>query len=62
MKIMKSNRRQFRQTKPDWLTNLTEYAFTIHMELGLLITGGGLPKQIEEHFDRLISRRVLVKV
>jgi phosphatidylserine/phosphatidylglycerophosphate/cardiolipin synthase-like enzyme len=29
--------------------NLTEYAFTINMELGLLITGGNLPAQVENH-------------
>ena len=33
--------------------NLTEYAFTINMELGLLVTGGSLPKQIEERFLHL---------
>jgi len=35
--------------------NLTEYAFTINMELGLLVTGGDLPGTIEQHFDRLIK-------
>jgi phosphatidylserine/phosphatidylglycerophosphate/cardiolipin synthase-like enzyme len=35
--------------------NLTEYAFTINMELGVLVTGGKLPGQVQEHFDRLIS-------
>ena len=34
--------------------NLTEYAFTINMELGLLITGGTLPEQVERHFNHLI--------
>ncbi|HEY6331055.1 MAG TPA: DISARM system phospholipase D-like protein DrmC [Blastocatellia bacterium] len=38
--------------------NLTEYAFTINMELGLLVTGGNLPRSIEEHFDRLVSSGV----
>jgi phosphatidylserine/phosphatidylglycerophosphate/cardiolipin synthase-like enzyme len=50
----------------EWLflssANLTEHAFTINMELGLLIQGGQLPKQIEQHFDRLIAKKVLVKV
>jgi phosphatidylserine/phosphatidylglycerophosphate/cardiolipin synthase-like enzyme len=36
--------------------NLTDYAFTINMELGLLITGGDLPNRIERHFDRLIDQ------
>ena len=35
--------------------NLTEYAFTINAELGVLITGGELPGQVESQFDRLIS-------
>lgn len=39
--------------------NLTEYAFTVNMELGLLITGGDLPNQVEQHFDRLIQTGVL---
>ena len=42
--------------------NLTEHAFTINMELGVLLTGGYLPMQIEAHFDRLISTGVLEKV
>ncbi len=42
--------------------NLTEYAFTINMELGLLVTGGPLPCQVEEQFDRLIGTGVLVRV
>jgi phosphatidylserine/phosphatidylglycerophosphate/cardiolipin synthase-like enzyme len=39
--------------------NLTEYAFTINMELGVLVTGGELPAQVQEHFDRLIGTGVL---
>lgn len=35
--------------------NFTEYAFTINMELGLLVTGGKLPGQVEWHFERLIE-------
>jgi hypothetical protein len=42
--------------------NLTEYAFTINMELGLLVTGGNLPRQVQEHFDRLIEAGVLARV
>ncbi len=42
--------------------NLTEYAFTLNMELGLLVTGGDAPGQVECHFDRLIGEQVLVKV
>jgi len=50
----------------EWLflssANLTEHAFTINMELGLLIHGGQLPKQKKQHFDRLIAKKMLVKV
>ncbi len=35
--------------------NFTEYAFTINMELGLLVTGGKLPQQVDRHFERLIE-------
>ena len=42
--------------------NLTEYAFTINMELGLLMTGGTLPEQVERQFDRLIGTGVLATV
>jgi phosphatidylserine/phosphatidylglycerophosphate/cardiolipin synthase-like enzyme len=42
--------------------NLTEYAFTLNMELGLLISGGSLPVQVEGQFDRLIQTGVLARV
>lgn len=42
--------------------NFTEYAFTINMELGLLVTGGKLPGQVERHFERLIEAGELAKV
>jgi phosphatidylserine/phosphatidylglycerophosphate/cardiolipin synthase-like enzyme len=42
--------------------NFTEYAFTINMELGLLVTGGKLPGQVEQHFDRLIQAEILAMV
>ncbi len=41
--------------------NLTEYAFSLNMELGLLVTGGDLPIRIETHFDRLIEASVLAR-
>lgn len=41
--------------------NLTEYAFTINMELGVLMTGGKLPAQVQEHFDRLIGTGVFAQ-
>lgn len=42
--------------------NLTEYAFTINMELGLLVTGGSLPEDVERHFDRLVAGGIVAKV
>jgi phosphatidylserine/phosphatidylglycerophosphate/cardiolipin synthase-like enzyme len=42
--------------------NLTGYAFTINMELGVLVTGGKLPAQVQEHFDRLVTTSILTKV
>jgi phosphatidylserine/phosphatidylglycerophosphate/cardiolipin synthase-like enzyme len=39
--------------------NLTENAFTLNMEMGVLISGGPLPAQAERHFDRLIDAGVL---
>lgn len=39
--------------------NLTEYAFTVNIELGLLVTGGELPGKVENHFDRLIQNGIL---
>ncbi len=42
--------------------NLTDYALTINMELGLLITDGELPNRIERHFDRLIDSGTLEKL
>ena|SRR2546423_4039828 len=42
--------------------NLTEYAFTLNMELGLLITGGSLPEQVEKHFEQMLQKGILVKL
>lgn len=42
--------------------NFTEYAFTITMELGLLVTGGKLPGQVERHFERLVTSGMLLRV
>jgi PLD-like domain len=42
--------------------NLTDYAFSINMELGLLDKGGALPGRVETHFDQLIERGVLARV
>ena len=42
--------------------NLTEYAMHLNMELGVLITGGKLPVQVEAHFSSLIDRGVIREV
>lgn len=42
--------------------NFTEYAFTINMELGLLVTGGKLPGKVREHFDRMMTTGILARV
>lgn len=43
----------------EWLflssANLTRQAFTINMELGMLVRGGSMPTRIEHQFDRLIA-------
>lgn len=42
----------------EWLflssANLTQQAFTINMELGMLVRGGSVPKRVEQQFNRLI--------
>ncbi len=39
--------------------NLTKYAFSLNMELGVLITGGNAPAQVEDHFWRMIESSIL---
>jgi phosphatidylserine/phosphatidylglycerophosphate/cardiolipin synthase-like enzyme len=43
----------------EWLflssANLTQQAFTINMELGMLVRGGTIPMRVEEQFERLIQ-------
>lgn len=39
--------------------NLTEYAFTKNMELGLLVEGGDVPRRVQAHLEALITGRVL---
>jgi phosphatidylserine/phosphatidylglycerophosphate/cardiolipin synthase-like enzyme len=41
--------------------NLTEYALTLNMEMGVLITGGQLPQQVAQHILAMIKDRTLVK-
>ncbi len=42
--------------------NLTKYAFSLNMELGLLITGGKSPRQIETLFETLVASGTLSRV
>jgi phosphatidylserine/phosphatidylglycerophosphate/cardiolipin synthase-like enzyme len=42
--------------------NLTEYAMTLNMEMGVLLRDGELPKQVELHFARLIDTGILEPV
>ncbi len=39
--------------------NLTEYAMTLNMELGVLVKDGPLPRDVESHFERLIQQGIL---
>ncbi len=38
--------------------NLTEYAMTLNMEMGLLVHGGPLPAQVETHLEQLVEQGV----
>jgi len=40
--------------------NLTHYALSLNMELGVLIRGGKLPSQVVQHFDDLVHMGKLV--
>jgi phosphatidylserine/phosphatidylglycerophosphate/cardiolipin synthase-like enzyme len=42
--------------------NLTEYAMNLNMELGVIIRGGELPNQIDEHYAELVIKKVLTKL
>jgi phosphatidylserine/phosphatidylglycerophosphate/cardiolipin synthase-like enzyme len=42
--------------------NLTEYALTLNMELGVLIQDGPLPADVNRHFEGLMEEGVLVEV
>lgn len=47
----------------EWLflssANMTQQAFTITMELGVLMRGGAMPRRVEQQFDRLIQSEQL---
>ena len=38
--------------------NLTEYAMTLNMELGILVCGGAMPGQVEKHLCKRIELNV----
>ena len=50
----------------EWLflssANLTQQAFTINMELGILVRGGTIPSRVEQQFQRLIQNGQLRQV
>ena len=50
----------------EWLflssANLTQQAFTINMELGMLVRGGTIPRRVEQQFERLIQSGQLKQV
>ncbi len=50
----------------EWLflssANLTQQAFTINMELGMLVRGGTIPVRVEQQFERLIETEELKKL
>lgn len=50
----------------EWLflssANLTQQAFTINMELGMLVRGGSMPTRVEKQFERLLQSRQLKPV
>ena len=50
----------------EWLflssANLTQQAFTINMELGVLVQGGTMPSRVEKQFDQLIAKEILADI
>jgi phosphatidylserine/phosphatidylglycerophosphate/cardiolipin synthase-like enzyme len=41
--------------------NLTEYAMNLNMELGLLVKGGDVPRDLDAHLRALIQNRIVVE-
>jgi phosphatidylserine/phosphatidylglycerophosphate/cardiolipin synthase-like enzyme len=39
--------------------NLTEHAFQLNLELGILVTGGPLPARVESYWESLIRSKIL---
>jgi phosphatidylserine/phosphatidylglycerophosphate/cardiolipin synthase-like enzyme len=50
----------------EWLflssANLTQQAFTVNMELGMLVRGGSMPSRVEQQFERLVEAGQLKQV
>jgi phosphatidylserine/phosphatidylglycerophosphate/cardiolipin synthase-like enzyme len=50
----------------EWLflssANLTQQAFTINVELGMLVRGGTMPRRVEQQFEHLIQSGQLKQV
>ena len=42
--------------------NLTEYAMNLNMELGLLVTGGDVPRTLAQHLRSLVRVKTLVPI
>lgn len=42
--------------------NLTEYAFTKNIEIGLLVEGGEVPQRVQAHLDALIDNGTLSRI
>jgi phosphatidylserine/phosphatidylglycerophosphate/cardiolipin synthase-like enzyme len=42
--------------------NLTDYALTLNMEMGLLVRGGPLPGQVRRHFQRLMDLGIVIAI
>lgn len=42
--------------------NLTEFALDLNLELGIVISGGQLPQQVDHHFTTLVRNGILVPI
>lgn len=42
--------------------NLTGFALNLNMEVGVLVRGGSLPAALADQFDRLVQRKVLLRL
>ncbi len=42
--------------------NLTDYAMTLNMEMGILVRGGEVPKQVGNHLLNLVEQGIFVKI